>query len=177
MNRRRVLAWALWDCGSTGLNAIVATFVFSVYLTSSVGRDLGGDTSPASWLGRALTVSGIAVALFAPLIGVLVGAPRLRRVVLTALTVLAIVFTAAMSFIREDPRYLVPGLILLGLLSAFYPLRRRDGEVMGLLMVSYPITRFLIERLRDDERVFFAGMTVSQNISILIIVESDGAKF
>lgn len=118
MNRRRVLAWALWDCGSTGLNAIVATFVFSVYLTSSVGRDLGGDTSPASWLGRALTVSGIAVALLAPLVGVLVGAPRLRRVVLTALTVLAIVFTAAMSFIREDPRYLVPGLILLGLTAA-----------------------------------------------------------
>ena len=108
----------MWDCGSTGLNAIVATFVFSVYLTSSVGRDLGGDTSPASWLGRALTVSGIAVALLAPLVGVLVGAPRLRRVVLTALTVLAIVFTAAMSFIREDPRYLVPGLILLGLTAA-----------------------------------------------------------
>lgn len=118
MNRRRVLAWALWDCGSTGLNAIVATFVFSVYLTSSVGHDLGGDTSPASWLGRALTVSGIAVALLAPLIGVLVGAPRLRRIVLTVLTALAVVFTTAMSFIREDPRYLAAGLVLLGLTAA-----------------------------------------------------------
>lgn len=28
--RSRVVAWALWDCGSTGLNAIVATFVFAV---------------------------------------------------------------------------------------------------------------------------------------------------
>ena len=52
--RSRVLAWALWDCGSTGFNAIVVTFVFSVYLTRTVGDDLPGDTSPASWLGRAL---------------------------------------------------------------------------------------------------------------------------
>ena len=118
MNRRRVAAWALWDCGSTGLNAIVATFVFSVYLTSAVGRDVGGDTSPASWLGRTLTFAGIAVALLAPLIGVVVQAPRRRRVVLTALTALAAAFTLAMSLIREDPRYLAPGLALLALTAA-----------------------------------------------------------
>ena len=56
------------------------------------------------------------------------------------------------------------------LLSAFYPLRRRDGEVMGLLMVTYPITRFLIEYLRNDEGVFFAGFTISQNISIVLLL-------
>jgi phosphatidylglycerol---prolipoprotein diacylglyceryl transferase len=59
------------------------------------------------------------------------------------------------------------GLILLLLLSAYYPLRRRDGEVLGLLMITYPITRFLIEYLRSDEGVFFAGMTISQNVSVL----------
>jgi len=61
------------------------------------------------------------------------------------------------------------GLILLGLLSAYYPLRRRDGEVMALLAVTYPITRFLIERLRNDEGAFLAGMTISQNISLVIL--------
>lgn len=108
----------MWDLGSTGMNAIVATFVFSVYLTSAVGRDLGGDTSPASWLGRTLTVSGIAVALLAPLVGVLVQAPRRRRVALTVLTALAVGFTAAMFLIREDPRYLAAGLVLLALTAA-----------------------------------------------------------
>jgi phosphatidylglycerol---prolipoprotein diacylglyceryl transferase len=62
------------------------------------------------------------------------------------------------------------GLILLILLTAFYPLRRRDGEVMGLLMLTYPITRFLIEYLRNDEGAFFAGLTISQNISVLLLV-------
>jgi phosphatidylglycerol---prolipoprotein diacylglyceryl transferase len=61
-------------------------------------------------------------------------------------------------------------LVLLVLLTAYYPLRRRDGEVMGVLVLTYPITRFLIEHLRNDEGAFFAGMTISQNISILIFV-------
>ncbi len=54
-----MLSWVLYDCGATGVNAIVVTFVFSVYLTSAVGKDLPGDTTPASWLGRALTIAGI----------------------------------------------------------------------------------------------------------------------
>jgi len=62
------------------------------------------------------------------------------------------------------------GIILLILLSTFFPLRRRDGEVMALLMVTYPISRFLIEHLRNDEVAIFAGMTVSQNISILLFL-------
>ncbi len=62
------------------------------------------------------------------------------------------------------------GLILLALLSAYYPLRRRDGEVIGLLMVTYPITRFLVEGLRNDEGAFFAGLTISQNISIALFL-------
>ena len=61
-------------------------------------------------------------------------------------------------------------LVLLLLLTAYYPVRRRDGEVMGLLMLAYPVTRILIEYLRDDEGVFFAGMTISQNISLLLLL-------
>lgn len=60
-------------------------------------------------------------------------------------------------------------LILLGLLSAYYPLRRRDGEVMGVLMIAYPVTRFLIEYLRNDEGAFFAGLTISQTISFVLL--------
>ena len=62
------------------------------------------------------------------------------------------------------------GFILVALLSAYYPLRRRDGEVMALLMVTYPVTRFLVEYLRSDEGVFFAGLTVSQNLSIVTLL-------
>jgi UMF1 family MFS transporter len=116
--RSRVLAWALWDCGSTGLNAIVVTFVFSVYLTGTVGAGATGGTSSLSWLGRALAVAGLTVALLAPATGIWVDAPRRRRRVLAALTGAAVLLTATMSLIRDDPRYLWPGLVLLACTAA-----------------------------------------------------------
>jgi phosphatidylglycerol:prolipoprotein diacylglycerol transferase len=64
----------------------------------------------------------------------------------------------------------IDAFVLLLLLLAYFPLRRRDGEVLGVLMVSYPITRFLIEYLRNDEGDFFAGLTISQNISVLLLL-------
>jgi MFS transporter, UMF1 family len=115
---RRVLAWALWDCGSTGLNAIVVTFVFSVYLTKTVGAGLPGATTPASWLGRALTIAGVMVALIAPVTGVWVDVPRRRRRTLGALTAMLVLLTSAMSLIRADPSYLLAGLALLAFTAA-----------------------------------------------------------
>lgn len=116
--RRSQISWALWDFGATGVNAIVVTFVFSVYLTSSVGHDLPGQTSPASWLGRALALAGLVVALLAPVTGVWVDAPWRRKRVLGLLTGAVVLMTASMSLIRDDYRYLLPGLVLLACTAA-----------------------------------------------------------
>lgn len=111
-------AWALWDFGATGVNAVVGTFVFSVYLTGQVGVGLPGDTTPASWLGRALAVAGLVVALLAPATGVWVDAANRRRAALTVLTGLVVAMTAAMSLIDTDYHYLGPGLLLLACTAA-----------------------------------------------------------
>ncbi|WP_343709933.1 MFS transporter [Mycobacterium sp.] len=116
--RSGVLAWALWDCGVTGLSAIVVTFVFSVYLTDTVATGMPGGSSPASWLGRALAVAGLTIAALSPLIGVWVDRPRRRRTALTVLTGLAVVLTSAMSLIRGRPGYLWAGLALLAATAA-----------------------------------------------------------
>ena len=116
--RSRVLAWALWDTGAAGVSAIVVTFVFSVYLTGTVGKDLHSGVPPASWLGRALAIAGLTIAVLAPVIGVWVEDPRRRRVALTALTGLAVALVSAMSLIRDRPEYLWPGLALLAAAAA-----------------------------------------------------------
>lgn len=64
----------------------------------------------------------------------------------------------------------IDGLILVGLMLAYFPIRKRDGEIMALLMVTYPVTRILIEWLRNDEVAMFAGLTVSQLISVGLLV-------
>src|ERR1700681_3182596 len=117
-SRSRVVAWALWDCGATGVNAVVVTFVFSVYLTEQVGSGLPGPTTPASWLGRVLTIAGLCVALLAPATGIWVDAPNRRRTALAVLTGLVVAMTSAMSLIRADYHYLWPGLVLLACTAA-----------------------------------------------------------
>ena len=62
------------------------------------------------------------------------------------------------------------GLLILTLLTAYFPRRKRDGEVMALLTVTYPLTRFLNEALRSDEPANMLGMTMSQAISVAIFL-------
>lgn len=158
--RARVLAWALWDCGATGLNAIVITFVFSVYLTGSVGADLPGDTTPASWLGRAMTIAGLVVALLAPVTGIWVDAPRRRRRVLAVTTGAAVVLTSAMSLIREDHRYLLPGLVLLACTAACNELATVPYNAM-LRQLSTPQT---------SGRVSGLGLALGYGGSVILLL-------
>ena len=61
--------------------------------------------------------------------------------------------------------------LLAWLLWSYYPFRRRDGEVTALMLTVYPISRFLLETIRIDESpVFGTGLSISQNISIAILL-------
>jgi phosphatidylglycerol---prolipoprotein diacylglyceryl transferase len=62
------------------------------------------------------------------------------------------------------------GWLLLVLTLLYFPYRRRYGEVMALLMVGYAATRFGIEFLRGDEPLWADGLTISQNISIILFL-------
>ena len=59
------------------------------------------------------------------------------------------------------------GLIAL-LLSAVYWRRKRDGQVICTLLMIEPISRYLIELIRDDNPLDTLGFTVSQFIAIVI---------
>ncbi|OBI52421.1 MFS transporter [Mycobacterium sp. E787] len=158
----QVAAWALWDCGSLGMNAIVATFVFSVYLTGSVGAGMSGSTSPASWLGRSLAIAGLTIAVLAPLVGVWVEAPHRRRVALTVLSGLAVASTSSMFLIRDDPSYLWAGLVLLSTTAACGDLAGVPYNAM-LRQVSTPQTAGRISGLGAA-----AGFTGSVVLLLLV---------
>ena len=45
-DKKTVVAWGLWDLGSASFNAVLLTFVFSVYLTDSVGTTINSKYTP-----------------------------------------------------------------------------------------------------------------------------------
>lgn len=67
------------------------------------------------------------------------------------------------------------GLLLFLFLSAFYPFRKRCGEVAVLLMIFYALNRISIEQLRNDTpATFLFHMTLSQSISLFMIMAAAG---
>ena len=65
-------------------------------------------------------------------------------------------------------------LILLLVLLAFEPFQKRDGELLALLLTLYPIARFTIEILRNDEPGAYWGLTISQVLSIVLLLSAVG---
>ncbi|MGY2060886.1 MFS transporter, partial [Nocardia gipuzkoensis] len=137
--RGQVVAWSLWDWGSSAFNAVILTFVFSVYLTDKVGDDLPGGISASAWLGWALGLSGLIVALTAPVSGQRFDASAKRKRSLAILTALTVAAMAAMFLVRDDYHYLWLGLALLSFASATFELAGVPYNAM-LRQVSTPAT-------------------------------------
>jgi phosphatidylglycerol:prolipoprotein diacylglycerol transferase len=62
--------------------------------------------------------------------------------------------------------------LLCSFLLAYSPFRRRDGELLTLLMTIHPVSRFLLEMTRNDEGAVFWGLTVSQLISLGLLLSA-----
>ena len=59
-------------------------------------------------------------------------------------------------------------LLIAALLVAFFRHRRREGQVFAVLLITYPITRFLLEGIRRDTALHF-GMTHNQYTSLATV--------
>ncbi len=56
-------------------------------------------------------------------------------------------------------------------LIAYYPYRQHDGEVTAFTFTIHALSRFLLEIIRTDEGpVFGTGLSISQNISLVVLV-------
>lgn len=137
--RGRVLAWGLWDWGSSAFNAVLGTFVFAVYLTGTVGDDLPGEVSANSWLGYGLGASGLLVAVLAPVIGQRADESGRRRRSVAVWTALVVACSAAMFLVRDDHRWFALGLALLALGSVFLEFATVSYNAL-LVAVSTPAT-------------------------------------
>ncbi|MCI4659311.1 MFS transporter [Cryobacterium zhongshanensis] len=133
---RGVIAWSLWDGGSAAFNAVVTTFVFTVYLT---GSSFGDKDVISAQLGWALAIAGLLVALLAPITGQRSDASGRRKLWLGVNTFIVVGLTAAMFFVQASPDFLLLGLILLAAGTVFYEFATVNYNAM-LGQVSTPKT-------------------------------------
>lgn len=110
VRKRTILAWSLWDWGSASFNAVVTTFVFSVYITSA---PFGPEERVSAELGMALLIAGIVVALLAPVIGRLTDQAGRRKTWLGINTAVVVACTLLMVLVAPDEQFLIFGLVLL----------------------------------------------------------------
>ncbi len=137
--RGQVLAWSLWDWGSAAFNAVIVTFVFSVYLTDSVGKDLPGPVSASTWLAWAIAAGSLVIAVLAPVLGQRSDAGGRRKRSLALLTGAVVVLMALMFFVEDDYHDLWLGLLLLSLGTVLFELAQVPYFAM-LRQVSTPET-------------------------------------
>ena len=140
-SRGRVTAWAMWDWGSAAFNAVIVTFVFSVYLTDSVGVGLESALSPATWLSIAIALAGLVIALTAPVMGQRADRAGRRRRSLAMWTYLTVALMALMFLVDADapqPWFWV-GLVLLAVGSITFEFAEVSYFAM-LRQVSTPAT-------------------------------------
>ena len=131
----------MWDWGSAAFNAVIVTFVFSVYLTDSVGADLSEPFSAATWLSIAIALAGLVIALTAPIMGQRADRGGRRRRSLAIWTYLTIALTALMFLVDADapnPWFWV-GLVLLAVGSITFEFAEVSYFAM-LRQVSTPAT-------------------------------------
>ncbi|ANF31850.1 hypothetical protein A0130_09340 [Leifsonia xyli] len=157
---RWVVSWALWDWGGAAFNAVITTFVFTVYLTSSLFVDPAivseknaeaGTSGPAhtaydaavavlsSGLAWGVGIAGIVVALIAPVLGQRTDGSGRRKLWLGVNTGVVVVVTALMFFVVGEPSYFLLGVALVAIGTVFYEIATVNYNAM-LVQVSTPKT-------------------------------------
>lgn len=159
-SRWPVLAWGLWDWGGSAFNAVVTTFVFTVYLTTD--GLFGTPSGVSAALGWSLAVAGLVVAFIAPITGRRADLGGRRRFWLGVHTAVVVLCILLMFFVRPDPAFLWLGLGLLAVGTVFFEFASVNYNAM-LAQVS---TRATIGRVSG----FGWGMGYVGGIVLLLIV-------
>ncbi|WP_277451443.1 MFS transporter [Janibacter sp. DB-40] len=157
--RGRIVAWAMWDWGAQPFNTVITTFVFSVYLTS---ESFGSTNTTSTALAVATALSGVLVAVLAPVLGQ--NSDRSGRTVrnLRLQTWLLAALSASLFLVEPDPSFLVLGLVLLGAGSII-------SEIAG---VNYNASIEQVASPRNVGRVsgFGWGMGYLGGILVLLLI-------
>ena len=75
-NKLKVYSWMLYDWACQPIHTLIATFIFGPYFVQAVAEN---PVEGQALIGMAVTVSGIVVAIFSPILGALADQTQKRK--------------------------------------------------------------------------------------------------
>jgi UMF1 family MFS transporter len=140
MTRGAVVAWCLFDWANSAFPTVIVTFVFAAYFTGAVAPDVEQGT--ALW-GTAISLSALAVAVLAPVLGAIADRGGRRKPWLFVFSLVCVLAGATLWFIVPGASLLVAALLLVGVANAAFEL----GQVFYNAMLPDVATPAMMGRV------------------------------
>ena len=102
-------AWCFYDWANSAFPTIIGTFVFATYFTNAVASD--PKSGFETW-SAAVAISGLAIAVLAPILGSIADQGGRRLPWLAVLTAILAVASACLWFVAPDPAYILLAIVL-----------------------------------------------------------------
>ena len=114
---RIIGAWCLYDWANSAFPTVVVTFVFAGYFERALAAS--PEDAARQW-GLAISLSGLAVALLAPVLGAVADRSGRRKPWLLLFTLLCILAGAGLWSVAPDPAFALRALVLVALANAAF---------------------------------------------------------
>jgi len=118
-SRRAVVAWCLFDWANSAYPTVVVTFVFAAYYARAVAGD---PTEATGQWGQTIALSGLAVAVLAPVFGAVADQTGRCKPWLGLFTITAVATSFGLWTIAPGPALAVLALVLVALGNAAFEL-------------------------------------------------------
>ncbi len=170
-DRRGLIAWCFYDWANSPFPTVVVTFVFAAYFTTALAETPEAGTG--LW-GQAIALSGLAVALLAPVLGALADQGGRRKPWIGGFTVLAVLCAAGLWWVEPDPGFALLALVLVGLGNAAFEL----GQVFYNAMLPEVASARRLGRISGWAwGLGYAGGLVCLALSLVLFIQPEAPIF
>ena len=165
-----VWSWAFYDWANSAFTTVIITFVFSEYVSAIGGdRNLGA----AQWT-MMITISGITIAILAPILGAVADNGGRRKPWLFVFTWIMGLMTCCLWFVRPEASYIPMALMMIGVANVAFEL----GIAFNNSMLSDVVEEDQIGRWSGWAwgLGYFGGLTVLA-ICLALFIFGDPSSF
>ncbi len=117
IDQRALVSWYLYDWANSAFPTVIITFVFATYFTESVAS---GKVIGTAYWGYAMSLSALAVAVAAPVFGVIADYSGRIKHWLGFFTTFCIFSSCLLWFIEPNPQFVLLALVTVGFANFFF---------------------------------------------------------